>query len=139
MKTVLFMPRIAAENLIGDSRSAIISITDPNDSACLKDGWRDVLRLSFNDVSDSSNTKHRHSFVPFNAFMATAIHSFVSRNESHITTLVVHCEAGVSRSAAIALVLAGHYGCELKGGSTSHANKMIMSILADSLDNCAVI
>ncbi len=139
MKTVLFMPRIAAENLIGDSRSAIISITDPNDSACLKDGWRDVLRLSFNDVYDGLNTKNRHSFVPFNATMAADIHSFVGRNESHITTLVVHCEAGVSRSAAIALVLAGHYGCELKGGSTSHANKMIMSILADSLANCAVI
>jgi predicted protein tyrosine phosphatase len=133
MKTVLFMPRVAAERLYGDPCAAIISITD-NVDASLNGSWGSILRLKFNDCVDPLNLKGRRITL-FTPEMANDIRTFVECLDPDINTLVVHCEAGISRSAAVAFVLAGHYGWELKGGDTDRANKLVMRVLVDTLES----
>jgi predicted protein tyrosine phosphatase len=133
MQTVMFMPRVAAENLWGDQRAAIISITD-NVDADLKGCWGDILRLKFNDCTDPLNLKIRRITL-FTPEMANNIKEFVEHLCPDVKTLVVHCEAGISRSAAIAVVLAGHYNCKLQGGNTDRANKLVIHILMNALES----
>jgi len=89
-----------------DSIDAVISITDPEyDNVVLNIDEEKVLRLCFHDVDDkyAGNLPY---IVKFNTDMAKQVSSFL---ESHnIQHLVVHCEAGISRSAGMAAAICEH-------------------------------
>jgi len=82
-----------------------IIVTHFDKSNCFFEG---VLRLSFYD-SDPNN-KHNPHIAPegqlFDEKRANLVIDFVAEVKDEIDMLVVHCEAGVSRSPAIAAVLA---------------------------------
>jgi predicted protein tyrosine phosphatase len=83
-----------------------ISISDPAASpALLSPGFAAVLRLEFNDIQVLENPAD----VLFGADHASAIVEFV-RRWSHADRLVVHCNAGVSRSPGVALGLCDRSG-----------------------------
>lgn len=75
---------------------------DYNSKNCKK-----VLRLAFHDATpDSPNTLKDHLF---NIHLANMILDFVEEVQHEIKMLVVHCEAGLSRSPAIAAAISNWY------------------------------
>ena len=87
--------------------TAIISITDPHspinrfDGAGLRghpNGIKSILRLQFADVD-------RGSPGCITSWDAESIVRFVNRNLDKVERLIVHCEAGQSRSAGVAAAI----------------------------------
>lgn len=107
----LVLSRSRAGREAPDHSHATISITDPSkpEAELLEIKHRvGVLRLSFTDMEE------RHAIVggdvPFHPELAAEILRFVDTHRHDIETLVVHCEAGVSRSAGVAAALANLLG-----------------------------
>lgn len=91
-----------AEKYEPDEGEVCISITSPRTSAAdLQPGWHDVLELQFSDVSDGMPIGTLA--IPFDIDHAKEIVAFVRANRGR--PIVVHCEAGISRSAGVALAL----------------------------------
>ncbi len=89
-----------------DVAHVIISITTtPDDQAKLRLGaaCRGVLRLSFVDADEQRDVQPH---VLFGRAHARAILDFVTRHRDAIERIVVHCDAGISRSPAVAAALA---------------------------------
>ena len=94
---------------------AIISITDPHFKHPVpmpSDFCRAVLRLTFSDVYEREahlKATSRH-IVAFTSEMAQQVATFVQEQYGQGTRLiVVHCEAGMSRSAGVATALSQFY------------------------------
>lgn len=82
----------------------IISITTPpDDGARLAPGprCRGILRLAFADADLAAGGEHL-----FDADDANAILDFVELHREHIARIVLHCDAGYSRSPGVAAALA---------------------------------
>lgn len=90
-----------AEKYKPEEGEVCISIVSPNHRAHLQDGWHDVLELRFSDVSDGMPIGSLA--VPFDIDMANEVVAFVKANWGR--PIVVHCEAGISRSPGVALAL----------------------------------
>lgn len=84
-----------------EERAIIISITDVSDSDAtffINPNIRDILRLKFDDVeSDTPNHISREQ--------AKRIIEFVSQHINDIDLILVHCGAGISRSAGVCAAL----------------------------------
>lgn len=87
-----------------------ISITSPNVTAELQDGWHAVLRMSFSDI----DTLGVHAMRTASASALAGVRIFTDEMARQVVEFarehadrdfVVHCEAGVSRSPAVALAL----------------------------------
>jgi predicted protein tyrosine phosphatase len=104
---VFFASRELAESLAGNPYMAVISITDPGTpEARLDPLFRHVLRLSFYDATPADE------YTPplpglFDRDIAKRIDNFVSKLHSapFEISVMVHCEYGISRSAAGALFI----------------------------------
>lgn len=92
------MPEATAVIAPGHPEVCMISIRSPGKSVTLQSGWKDILILTFDDI-----TEPREPFIAFNEDHARAILHFV-KNHGH-SSFFIHCEAGLSRSAAVAAVL----------------------------------
>lgn len=84
-----------------DFKSAIISITDTDKADVIfekneANGIRAVLRLKFDDVE--RDYKNEHCITKEDA---ESIVKFVNKNKNKVDKFIVHCEAGVSRSAGV--------------------------------------
>ena len=84
-----------------DFKTAIISITDTDKADVVFDknevnGIRAVLRLKFDDVE--RDYKNEHCITKEDA---ENIVKFVNKNKNKVDKFIVHCEAGVSRSAGV--------------------------------------
>jgi len=113
-----FVSREVAENLLFYPDTAVISVTDPGKRAAALPVWfREVLRLSFYDAVPGDE------FIPvplpgcFDRKMARLVVDFVDHLHAAPASyrLIVHCEEGVSRSAAIALFAAARTRAQLPG------------------------
>ena len=107
---IIFVSRIAAENTIGWGNWAVISITEPGSSfgeAKLLDGWFAVHRANFHDVDPARPYGEPH--VPMNERHTKGIVAFIHEVAPHVEGILVHCKAGVSRSAAVAKWIADNY------------------------------
>lgn len=99
--------------------TVVISIGCPSESAApLRDGWADVLRLSFHDINlqaidrDDWLNMETDRYTLFDSDHAKDILSFIGRNFDK--NVVVHCAAGVSRSVAVGCFLRDALGYEIK-------------------------
>jgi predicted protein tyrosine phosphatase len=134
IEEVFFVSRQAAEALMFYPDTAIISITDPGKRLAALPVWfRQVLRLSFYDAVPGDD------FIPipvpgcFDHLMAREIHAFVDalHRAPQNCRVVVHCEEGVSRSAAVALYVASTTGASLPDRARAHrANPWVLDTLA---------
>jgi predicted protein tyrosine phosphatase len=82
----------------------IISITSaPSDVARLPASplTRAILRLSFADA----DVAHDAALVLFDRQRARAVAAFVREHREHVALVVVHCDAGLSRSPAVAAAI----------------------------------
>src|SRR5574343_884845 len=129
---IQYTSRKLAEQLRGSPYMAVISITDPGTpEARLDPLFRHVLRLSFYDAVPADE------YVPaapglFERAMASRIVAFLE--ELHAApfeiALLVHCEYGVSRSAAVALFAEALTGAPLTAREfTYEANQWVVSQL----------
>jgi predicted protein tyrosine phosphatase len=134
IKQVLFASRELAESLVGNPYMAIISITDPGTpDAKLDPLFKHVLRLSFYDAVPADEYLPAPLPGMFDYPIARQISHFVS--ELHAApfeiSMMVHCEYGVSRSAAVALFVEAYSGAPLTAREfTYEANQWVIDQLA---------
>ena len=84
---------------------AVISITTPGDEEATiapSDNCRAVLRLSFYDIRAAECNAEWQTVLPEHA---RRIWAFVGEHWGHIEELIIHCDAGQSRSPAVAAAL----------------------------------
>lgn len=129
---VFYTSRKLAESLEGNPYMAVISITDPTTpEARLDPLFKHVLRLSFFDAVPADE------FQPplpglFSRAMATQISDFVREIQEapFALSVMVHCEYGVSRSAAVALFVEAYTGAPLAAREfTYEANPWVVDTL----------
>lgn len=156
---VLCMPEHGAIQLHPNDKLAMISITEPernNPASVLKpwwdpvkspppafEGWKNLLRLTFHDID---LTKYRgeqlqkiidayaskgQEFTPFTAEHAFQIFSFVKSLPPEIKGIIVHCSAGILRSAGIAKFLSDHYQIDYFAELYEYHNKHVYKTLAE--------
>jgi len=131
---VRFASRELAESLAGNPYMAVISITDPGTpEAKLDPLFQHVLRLSFYDAVPADE------FLPaplpglFDHLMARRISDFVKELQAapFAIEVMVHCEYGVSRSAAVALFVEAYSGAPLIAREfTYEANQWVIHRLS---------
>jgi len=107
MPTVLFVPLICVPLLEGDF--SLISIGDPGQANEFAETHPGLLRLEFHDIPDPIPNE---GYVHFTYFMAINILTWLK--EQHGKDIVVHCQGGISRSAAVAKFMVGTLGYEKK-------------------------
>lgn len=101
---IIFISQKQIESILdGWGNWAVISITD-SQPANLSDGWSRTLRLTFDDIS-ASELDH-HLMTDAEAF---AVVDFVRNLPADTEGILVHCVAGVSRSAAVAKWISGEF------------------------------
>jgi predicted protein tyrosine phosphatase len=92
--------------LIGDAPYAMISILgNPDEQIKLEDDPKRIfyLRMNFDDLDEDIEPEKYHLF---NEDDAKEILAFAKKAKNNIDALIVHCEAGISRSPAVGLALA---------------------------------
>jgi predicted protein tyrosine phosphatase len=144
-KTVAFVSQQSMENHVKPClNTAVISITTPGDKqARLKDGFHQVIRLQFDDLYEELIRDHVgyvpditptgpvlwHNLTMPDITHAQAIVQFLEGlNCDHI---IVHCHAGISRSAGVAQFIVDHYGAKIdqSNDDTSLLNQRILRLL----------
>lgn len=110
LKNVVFTGRDQAEASIGWPHWAVISIT-AEQPAALKEGWHSILRLEFDDIDVVGDFDTPKPYILFNDTHANRIIEFAEAvSESHkVEGILVHCQAGISRSAAVAKWISEKY------------------------------
>ncbi len=116
IRSVSFTSQFLAERLDPLPHAAMISIANPGETVKLRDGWGSLLRVGVADSSYDEGTIGffgRMWWVSSYGFPAKehalAIREFLDGLSSDTDTLIVHCGAGVSRSAAVAKYASERY------------------------------
>ena len=107
---VIFVSRNAIETCAGWPGWALISMSDPHSAfgqPKIMVGWSHVLRMEFHDVTPK--TDGVENYVLPTREDATRIVEFVRQVGPGVEGFVVQCNAGVSRSAAVAKWIAGEH------------------------------
>lgn len=110
MVKVKFVSKAFAEKIIPTPNMALISIREPAEWVSLNRNWQNVLEVEFHDIDpnpapDEPLTNFGIDYddlVAFNPIQGTTVLNWVRQIRPHIDYLVVHCHAGISRSAAVA-------------------------------------
>ena len=111
-------------NINGELKnSLVISIVSPNEQNPQFDCVA-CLSLKFHDVLERQKGK-----VAFDSSHANAIVDFVKKNNKH--DVIVHCEAGLSRSAAVVRFLVEHF--DYVGVFANTNNLMVYQILCKAI------
>jgi predicted protein tyrosine phosphatase len=81
-------------------------------------GCHEVLSIRFSDISNtqydsmSKYKSRKKHLVLFSDAHAKQIIAFIDRLKDKITDLVIHCEAGISRSGAVGLFVCRYLGLD---------------------------
>ena len=110
LTNVTFMNRGDAAKVNPSDEAAMISIYTPGDEpAKLQPGWKNLLSISFYDSDREIDQASPGFFYPaITEKQAELIYAFVVSHH-HCNFLYIHCDAGISRSAAVALFVAERY------------------------------
>ena len=131
---VMFVGKFTAETIGPFEDWAVISIGESDMKAPqIKDGWHDVLRLFFHDVNpdkvvDLTNT---YKYVGMSESQANQIVEFVNRVAPNVDGILVHCKAGISRSAAVAEWIAKRYELPFDY-SYPNSNSYVLRLIQES-------
>lgn len=135
LKSVHFIPLYQAEKLEGKPDVIVISIHDRHYRPNLRSGFRDVLRLHFDDYDRErdGNDALQDSFTPEQAGVLKSWLEPYLRAKTDFT-LLVHCHAGISRSAAVAWWAHKAHGLELRTTYPSwYLNSHVLRVLDPSI------
>lgn len=129
IQSVDFVSKSDAQRLVPSDEIAVISITGLLGIPPSLQGFYRVLPLEFEDLRQAGEK------WSFNRTHAAAIIAFVKElhGSPKAIDLIVHCKAGVSRSAAVALYVADKTGCAFtRRDMADGANRLVLQVLADS-------
>lgn len=108
---IMFWDRMRAEAHVYDStKDVVVSITDPNKDLAAITGSKDIHRVQFYDVVESVKIDDNFTMDPMSLDQARALHAKVvewEESKDH-HQVIIHCEAGASRSGAVALYVFMH-------------------------------
>lgn len=105
LRRVSFWPRPMLELITPPTNSVLISVYDVSqDPLDAHAGWKDVLKLRFHDTDGQ-----QLGLEVFSNAQARAVLKFLKTNEQ-AEQIFVHCAAGQSRSAAIAMFIGDTQG-----------------------------
>ena len=146
--SVVFLSRFAVQKLAPNTNSIVISMSVPGDPVTFAAGWRAVLQLEFHDISEETIAAAIGS-VPNAAdegnlaleyvekvyrwpdtYHAQAIKSFLAefdRGCSDFVDVIVHCDMGKSRSAAVAQFIANRYQVPILNDSPEWQHRVSMT------------
>ena len=147
--SVDFCSKKEVQAIVPAPGTVLVSIVDPGDTPpVLSDRFLSILRIEFHDLVGSPfndfdeqvrNVYKKNGYIPdrwiyFNRDHASLLAGFVSRVQAdpRPRSVLVHCYAGVSRSAAVASVIADFAGLPLLR-SVSQANVRIRSLILDEM------
>lgn len=133
IKSIDFWPRLKAENFKFSEGHVVISISDPGQRPPAIYNPLNTLRLEFYDVKDDIESL-KFANGMFKEDHANAIIKLLDqyKDSPEEVDLVVHCEAGICRSAAVALFAHYYTKAPFKTLSkTSHANEYIVGLLSN--------
>jgi hypothetical protein len=146
LKTI-FIPEAVAMRVAPAPNMAMISISDfeydPSNimkvglprMAALTPGWQNLLRLNFHDIDVPNG-----DFIMFNALHARAVITFLKGLDvEKIDTVIVHCFAGISRSAAVAKFVADFFDIEIFNHDYPLYNKRVYATLKKEFKEEALI
>ena len=106
------------EGILVRSAYIVISIHDPDRSrpkVKKQSGLRAVLQLAFHDAEPTASRSLPAEITLMTAVQAREICEFVRKHKGDVGAVVVHCEAGMSRSPAIAAALCSSMGGDDRG------------------------
>lgn len=131
LKSIQFLSLRQAEKLAGRPDVIVVSVRDRHQRPNLCGGFGDVLPLSFDDYDEQRDGLDALQ-EPFSTSQAETLKRwlvpYVGAREAF--TLVVHCHAGISRSAAIAWWAHQTYGAELATRfPAGYLNRHVLRIL----------
>ena len=107
LRRVLFVSQRQAEGMRVPKDAALVSITDPSrPPASLASGWHAVLRLSFDDIDPVTFPGRDAHLTALSPSQVAEIAAFSAQHARCCKRIVVHCRHGISRSAAVAKVIA---------------------------------
>lgn len=129
INSVDFVSRGNAISLEAAQSIAVISIKSPLDVPPQLAEFGRLLQIEFQDVRSPDDV------WAFDKTHAAQIMDFVAslHAESKDYQCIVHCKAGVSRSAAIAMYVATATGCAFpRRDQASGANPLVLKVLCES-------
>lgn len=150
LKRLGFFSQALVESTKFDESFAVISITNPASEAKIN-GASEILRLEFLDIEGSDADQEMiDEGIAFNEKHADEIIAFVNKinNMKEINTLVVHCHAGVSRSAAVSLSVFNYLNLHKmidhtfdfpEHMQTNYSNKLVIDTFEKKLNQSIVI
>ena len=127
----LFVGRATAETTTGWDNWAMISISDPVSAfgeAKLMPGWHSVHRLEFHDIEIEMPDE---PFDLMSEQQAQELVNFVHEMATEVEGIIVHCRAGISRSAAVAKLIAESYGIKFNHEYPNY-NKHVYKLLVEA-------
>lgn len=116
IESLQFLSIHEAESFVPYQSSVAISIISPGRApARLHGDIGEILRLAFHDATPKDSNPQ--STVLFSAEDAKAVIDFLRRHHARTQALhlLIHCEAGISRSAAVAVFAASECRVPLSG------------------------
>jgi len=90
-------------NLINKDNTVLISISDPDNESHNADkvsGFDEIIQVKFWDITQDTNKNKIIS-----ADTSKMIRDFIERNVKLQKRFLVHCEAGISRSAGVGMAI----------------------------------
>jgi predicted protein tyrosine phosphatase len=116
------------------SSYAVISISDPGSrrpKVRKQSGLRAVLRLCFHDAEPTGMPDLDRRVTCMHADQARQIWEFVTQH-ADVGTIVVHCEAGMSRSPAVAAALCEAMGMDDRFSREYQPNAHVYRLVLDA-------
>ena len=130
IKKVIFISQNEACKLTGWTTYGIISITCSGaQQAPLGTAWGSILRLEFDDIDTQKTSSEGKHYQLFEGDDAGKILNWLKENETTIEVVVVHCAAGISRSAAVAKFIAELYRIKHFNHQYTLYNKHVYRVL----------
>jgi len=104
---LLVLNRFSAMDFTAEKPYIVISVTDPDKPDVLlqpSPHLQGVLRLRFHDIH-----RPKPGFMLMDTGQASEIAGFIQQWYDKVDLIVIQCEGGISRSAAIAAAIAHHF------------------------------
>jgi len=104
---LLVLNRFSAMDFTAEKPYVVISVTDPDKPDVLlqlSPNLRGLLRVRFHDIH-----RPKPGFILMDADQANEIAGFVRQWHDKVEIVVIQCEGGISRSAAIAAAIAHRF------------------------------